>query len=115
MEQQRRPRWLPAENEAGQRIAQIAHVQELVEQIAGTPPTASDAMLDRGARIGAAYEAALPVMQKRFDALAAETAAWAAVAARTLVGGDQSSRAPAERLAAELAGAQREMARILGL
>lgn len=118
MEQQPRSDWTTAENDASRRLAQLAHVRALVEEIAGTESIAPEEALDRSARIGAAYAAALPIAQKRFDVLAAETATWAATAAKALLDAGEAAaprRAPAACLAAELAEAQRRMETILGL
>lgn len=114
MEQQRARDWNPADSDAGRQVAQLATVAALVDQIAGVAPSEPDAALDRAARIGSAYEAALPIVQKRFDLLAAETAGWAAAAAKTLLGSNPP-RAAAACLGAELAKTQRELERILGL
>ena len=94
LEHDRRP-------DAAGHVAQLRQVLALVEQIAGRPAPAVDTALDEAARVGAAYADALPVTRRRFDALTAETVAWAAagVEALTRAGG---SRAAASRLADEL-------------
>ncbi len=118
MEQQSRPHWSAPVNDASRRLAQLAHVRTLVEEIAGTRLPAPEQAFDSTARIGAAYEAALPIAQKRFDILAAETALWAAAAAEALLDAGEAAaprRAPAACLAAELVKAQRQMETILGL
>ena len=106
--------------DAGQQVAQLRHVLGLVEQIAGrdTPSSAGDAALDEGARISSAYWDAAPIVQRRFDTLSSETAAWAATAVEALLaaqGSDAPPRAPAARMADELRTALKELARILKL
>lgn len=110
--------WIAAENHASRRLAQLAHVRSLVGEIAGKPAVSEEQTIDRSARIGAAYDAALPIAQKRFDTLAAETAAWAAAAAQALLdtrGNPEACPAPAACLATELEKAERRMEHILGL
>ena len=106
MTHQSEPLTAPATNDAGQQVAQLRHVLGLVGQIAGRPDAeAGDAALDEGARVTSAYDSAMPIVQRQFDALAAETAAWAAagVAALLAAGGDGiQPRAAAARLADEL-------------
>ena len=61
--------------------------------------------LDEAARVSAAYGSAFPVVQKRFDALAAETATWAAAGVEALmkIAADGRPTGPAAaRLADEL-------------
>ncbi|HEV2748399.1 MAG TPA: hypothetical protein VGW34_14010, partial [Allosphingosinicella sp.] len=65
------PRFMPSASGAGPRLAQLRQVLRLVEQIAGVERE-RDADLDQGARVGSAYADALPIVQRRFDALAAE-------------------------------------------
>lgn len=103
--------------EAGRQLAQLRHVLELVEQIAGRARSPRDAALDEAAWLSAAYDDAMPVVQRRFDILAAETAAWAAAGVEALLlMGEQgaSSQAAAGALADELHCALAELARILG-
>ncbi len=92
--------------DAGRQVAQLRHVLRLVEELAGrqsSPGAAADAALDEGARIGAAYHEAQPIVRRRFDTLAAETAAWSAVAVEALLAaGERRSPAAAARLALEL-------------
>lgn len=115
MEQQPRPQWTHANGDAGRQFAQLTHVRSLVEQMAGRPPRPQEVELDRSARISAAYDSALPINQKRFEVLAAETAAWAATAAQALLNDGRQPPAAAACLADELTQAQRQMERILGL
>lgn len=98
-----------APDDPGRAAAQLRDVLGLVEEIAGrAAPAADDGALDRAARIGAAYAAAPPIAQRRFDALAGETAAWAAAGVEALLvlqDRQRPARAAAERLAEELARA----------
>jgi hypothetical protein len=102
--------------DAGRQVAQLRQVLLLVEQIAGRgdPAGAADAALDEAARIGSAYGDAWPIVQRRFDALVAETVAWAAagVEALTVSGG---STAAAARLADELQLAIEDLLKLLKL
>jgi hypothetical protein len=104
--------------DAGQQVAQLRHVLGLVGQIAGrgAPLLATDALLDENARIISAYSNASSLVQRRFDALAGETAAWATSGIEALLAvddGDEPPRAAASRLALELETALQRMARLL--
>ena len=102
--------------DAGRQVAQLRQVLLLVEQIAGRgdPARTAEVALDEAARVAAAYGDALPVVQRRFDALVAETVAWAAagVEALSLAGGP---RPAAARLADELAQAIDDLGELLKL
>ena len=89
--------------DAGRQVAQLRQVLMLVGGIAGRrpSPSADDAALDEAARVSSAYGDALPVVQRRFDALAAEAAAWAAAGVEALVAA--SERGPAQHAARRLA------------
>ena len=111
---------MPATNDAGRQVAQLRHVLTLVEQIAGRPAGAEDrdAALDESARISGAYDDAVPIVQRRFDALVAETALWAAAGVEALLAAnspDRQSRGAAAALADELARALRTINRVLRL
>lgn len=101
----------------GRQFAQLRQALLLVRTIAGDPAgaAASDGQLDEAARVSAAYDAALPVVQRRFDALAAEAAAWtsAGVEALLAAGAERPARAAAIRLGHELERALGELARLL--
>jgi hypothetical protein len=102
--------------DAGSQVAQLRHVLRLVGELAGrgTAPGADDAALDESARISSAYDHALPIVRRRFDALAGETAAWSAAAIEALLlAGDQRSPAAARRLADELEAALRKLTALL--
>ena len=92
--------------DAGGEVAQLRHVLALVEELAGrSAGAAADPELDEAARVSAAYEAAEPIVQRRFDTLAAHTARWAAAGVAALVALRERERptAPAaSRLAEEL-------------
>ncbi len=104
----------PPGADPGRQLAQLREALRLVERIAGRPDSASNEIrLDEAARVSEAYERALPVAQRRFDALAAETAIWAAAGVEALLGGGAPSRAAAERLAASLERALSDLAAML--
>ncbi|HEX5184316.1 MAG TPA: hypothetical protein VFW19_14350 [Allosphingosinicella sp.] len=99
---------------AGAEVAQLRRVLLLVEEVAGAAPAESGAALDQAARIGAAYERALPIDQRRFDQYAADTARWAAAGLEALARldeqgrpGEAAARARAERLARALGDLER--------
>lgn len=100
----------------GRQVAQLREALRLVEEIAGRKPSLDrDAALDEAARMSSAYERALPVVQRRFDALAAETAGWAAAGVEALLAAAPSAapRAAADRLARRMADALSAMAALL--
>ena len=109
----------PSPVEAGQTVAQLRHVLDLVERISGRPPAndPSDALLDENARVSAAYGTAPGIVQRRFDSLAAETAGWAAAGVQALLaaGNTAPPRAAAGKLAEELSRALGRMIDILRL
>lgn len=89
----------------------------LVSEIAGGEPSpeGEEAALDESARFAAAYDAAMPILQRRFDALAAETAAWAAAGVSVLLAAGRHGpppKAAAATLAEEL---ERALAGLAGL
>src|SRR5437870_28934 len=99
----------------GRQIAQLREALRLVERIAGTE-RAHDRALDEAARISGAWEVALPVVQRRFEALANETALWAAAGVEALLatGSGPPSRAAAARLARQIETALGDLAKLLG-
>ena len=105
--------------DAGRQVAQLREVLRLVEELAGGGPargagTAGDAALDESARIVSLYHAAEPIVQRRFDTLAAETAAWSAAGIEALLAaGADRSPAAARRLASELEGSLDELSALL--
>jgi benzoyl-CoA reductase/2-hydroxyglutaryl-CoA dehydratase subunit BcrC/BadD/HgdB len=115
--QQEPPFYAPGLADAGAQLAQLRQVLALVEEMAGraalSPP---DDILDEAARISAAYARALPIDQKRFDALAGETARWAKAGVEALLKLDEAGmpvRAASERLAEELEKGLADLARRL--
>jgi hypothetical protein len=102
----------------GRQIAQLREALRLVERIAGEE-RAHDHGLDEAAHISSAYEVALPIVQRRFEALAGETAAWAAAGVEALLAAGaldpQSTppRAAAARLARQLDTALGDLAALL--
>ena len=115
--QQQPPFYAPGLADAGAQIAQLRQVLALVEELAGSVCVSpKDEVLDDAARISAAYARALPIDQKRFDALAAETARWASAGVGALLKLDEAGlpvRAAAERLAEELEKGLAELGRRL--
>ncbi|MDB5697968.1 MAG: hypothetical protein JWN69_772 [Alphaproteobacteria bacterium] len=109
--------WAPGSTDVGQQIARLCHVLKLVEKIAGrTPWPRDDTTLDDHARISNAYGHAPPIVQRRFDALAGETAAWVATGVEALLAaGDEPARAAAEQLARELDRAIAGLSKMLGV
>ena len=104
--------------DAGGEIAQLRQVLALVEELAGgaAGKEAGERALDQAARVSAAYDAALPIVQRRFDLHAAQTARWAAAgvsALLTLTEGGRPVGPAATRLAAELRKALAELREIV--
>lgn len=98
----------------GRQIAQLREALRLVERMAGrTRP--HDRALDEAALISGAWDSALPVVQRRFEALAGETALWAAAGVEALLaaGSGPPSRAAAARLALQIETALGALAAIL--
>ena len=86
----------------GRQVARLREAQRLVEHLAGyATADGRDALLDEAAKVSDAYERALPVVQRRFDALAEETAGWAAAGVEALMAAGRIAPAPAA--AAQLA------------
>jgi hypothetical protein len=104
--------------EAGRQVAQLRSVLMLVEQMAGRTGGIGDedVLLEEGARLSSAFDHALPVVQRRFEALAAETAAWAASGVEALLAHQEAAEPPrtaAAALAAELDKALLDLSRLL--
>lgn len=115
MTHQAPPSAAPAGAEPGRQVAQLREALRLVERIAGRASSGGDRALDEAARISSAYDRALPIAQRRFDAHAAETAAWAAAGVEALlVAGEAAApHAAAGRLADSIEAALTQMARLL--
>ena len=91
--------------DAGRQVAQLRHVLRLVQELSGSSPNpgANHDALDEGARIASLYDQAEPVVQRRFDTLATETAAWSAAGVEALLSaGEDRSPAAIRKLAEEL-------------
>lgn len=106
------------DEDAGRRLAQLSLLEGLVSRIAGHErgDYHPDQALDHNAKISAVYGDALPIVRKRFDALAGETAHWAAAVIEVLLAKGQSQAPPiaaARRLADELAQARRSLEALL--
>ena len=86
----------------GRQVAQLHEVLRLVERLAGRPAQAGDEQLEAAARVSDAYDRALPIVQRRFDALAGEASVWAAAGVEALLAAGREAPAPAA--AARLAG-----------
>jgi hypothetical protein len=103
---------MPGLADAGGQVAQLRQVLALVEEIAGRHGFTGDG-LDEAARVSAAYAHAWPVVQRRFDRAAAETAQWAAAGVETLLSLSDGGR-PAAPAAAVLAEGIRDALTRLG-
>ena len=114
MTHQAPPSPVPAGPDPGRQVAQLREALRLVERIAGEQAP-NDHGLDEAARISSAYDVALPVVQRRFEALAQETAIWAAAGVEALLAAGEADppRAAATRLARRLDSALGEMAALL--
>jgi hypothetical protein len=97
----------------GRQIARLREALRLVERIAGEARS-HERSLDEAARIAGAFGTAMPVVQRRFEALAHETALWAAAGVEALLASGQPSRAAAVRLARLLEAALDDLAALLG-
>lgn len=115
MTHQAPPSSAPPGADPGRQVAQLREALRLVERIAGRPAGESaERRLDEAARISEAYERALPVARRRFEALAAETSVWAAAGVEALlIAGEDAPPAAAGRLAHSLDRALSELAGIL--
>ncbi|HMG48600.1 MAG TPA: hypothetical protein VK614_14220 [Allosphingosinicella sp.] len=115
MTHQAPPSPAPPGADPGRQVAQLREALRLVERIAGRPDRATDERrLDEAARISEAYGRALPVAQRRFEALAAETAVWAAAGVEALLAaGEPAPRVAAARLARALEKTLSELAELL--
>jgi hypothetical protein len=117
MTHQAPPSAVPPGTDPGRQVAQLREALRLVERIAGRPerPGEGDLRLDEAAQISAAYDRALPIVQRRFETAAAETAGWAAAGVEALLaaGGGAPPRAAAARLASQLGDALRRMTELI--
>ena len=112
-------RYMPGLADAGGQVAQLRQVLALIDEIAGRQHgPAHDVGLDEAARVSAAYAHAAPVVQRRFDRLASETAAWAATGVETLLrlsDGGRPSAAAAGVLGDALRKALKSLAASVGV
>ena len=100
----------------GRQIAQLREALRLVEHLAGRRGTAGgDSLLEEAAQVSDAYDRALPIVQRRFDALAGETAGWAAAGVEALMAAGRVAPAPAAaaRLAFQIENALSELAELV--
>jgi hypothetical protein len=114
---QQAPLYVPGTADAGAQMARLRGVLALVEELAGQPRRSpGEGAMDEAARVSASYAAAVPIDQKRFDALAGETARWAAAGVEALLKLEEAGlpvAAAAERVAEELGKSLRELAQRL--
>ena len=84
----------------GRQVAQLHEALRLVERLAGQAGD-RDRRLEAAAQVSDAYDRALPIVQRRFDALAEEASVWAAAGVEALLAAGR--QAPAQAAAARLA------------
>ena len=84
----------------GRQVAQLHEALRLVERLAGRAGD-RDRRLEAAAQVSVAYDRALPIVQRRFDALAEETSVWTAAGVEALLAAGR--QAPAQAAAARLA------------
>lgn len=108
MTHQAPPAPAPSGDDAGRQLAQLREALRLVERIAGRAPGA-DRALDDAARLSDAHDRAPPIARRRFEARAAEAAAWVAAGVEALLAAGEAH--PPRAAAARLADAiERELA-----
>ena len=101
-------------DDPGRQIAQLREALALVERLAGRAAPAGDG-LEEAARISAGHDRAPPIVRRRFDALAAESAVWTASGVEALLAaGDRPPRAAAVRLADSIRAALSDLEALLG-
>ena len=106
--------------DAGRDLARLHHLSGLIAQMAGRPAPAIDRpidqALDRNASVSGAYGSMSPVAQRRFDAMVAETLAWAVTGLDALArvkDPRHQPRAAARRLADDLERTLADIAALL--
>jgi hypothetical protein len=94
----------------GRQVAQLHEVLRLVERLAGREAQDGE-RLDAAAQVSDAYDRALPIVQRRFDALTGETSVWAAAGVEALLAAGRVAPAPAAaaRLALQIETALMEL------
>ena len=86
----------------GRQFAQLHEALRLVERLAGRGGAEDrERRLDAAAQVSDAYDRALPIVQRRFDALAGETSVWVAAGVEALLAAGR--KGPAEAAARRLA------------
>ena len=95
----------------GRQVAQLHEVLRLVERLAGRSDESGPERLEAAAQVSDAYDQALPIVQRRFEALAGEASVWAAAGVEALLaaGRERPAAAAANRLAAQLEAALGEL------
>ena len=85
----------------GRQVASLREALSLVRSVSGAADEdGHDALLDEAASFSSAYDRASPIVQRRFDAISGEMAAWAAAGVEALLhAGENPPAAPARRLA----------------
>ena len=116
MTHQAPPSQAAAGADPGRQVAQLREALRLVERIAGRDDAArGERRLDEAARMSEAYGRALPIVPRRFEALAGEAAGWAVAGVEALLAaGDRTPpRAAAARLAQRLDQSLTQMAALV--
>ena len=101
----------------GRQVAQLREALRLVEHISGRRgDEGEEEALDEAALVSDAYDRALPIAQRRFDALAGETAVWAVAGVEALLaaGAAAPPRAAAARLSVQLDRALGDLKALIG-
>ena len=96
----------------GRQVAQLHEALRLVERLAGRGGGEhGERRLDEAAQVSDAYDRALPIVQRRFDALAGETSVWTAAGVEALLAAGRVAPAPAAaaRLALQIETALSEL------
>ena len=112
-----RPTPIPSGADPGRQFAQLREALRLVEHISGRRgDEGEEEALDEAALVSDAYDRALPIAQRRFDALAGETAVWAVAGVEALLaaGAAAPPRAAAARLSAQLDRALDDLKALIG-
>ena len=100
----------------GRQVAQLREALRLVEQICGEAQGENrDQALDEAASVSDGYDRALPIVQRRFDALAGETVGWTAAGVEALLAADDAvpPRAAAVRLAGQIERALTDLKQLI--
>lgn len=106
---------LQPSSDAGRRYASLVEARRLALRLAGGAEASG---ADESERVSAVYEEAPPIVQRRFDTLAAEVSAWAAAGVDALAAAsdpDCPPQAAAARLAEALDEAVEDLGKLLRL